>query len=364
MTACDAPPVRRSAGNLVGVRIVRLRRSSRNVVVRGLSPVRAAVLGTGAVVAVALTLALLAQDLGHAAQALLLVVPVVATAVLGGRRPAQVAAAMATVMYLLILPPAGSLHLHFAEDAVALVVFMAVAFAVGGLVAIRVDVLGQIERQRAALLRSVSHDLRSPLTAISAAASELQGDSPCSFQERQRLLSLIGEEAARLDRLVGNLLSLARVEGGGLAPRLQAVDAGELVDVCARRLRRTVPGADIDVSVPAGLPSLLADHTLMEQALTNLLENALRHNAPGEPVEVSVQGDREEVRFVVSDAGSGIAPEDVDAIFVPFRSGPTGGGSGIGLAICEAVVKAHGGTIGVSESSRGGAAFTITLPVR
>jgi two-component system sensor histidine kinase KdpD len=321
-------------------------------------------LGSAAVGAVALTVALLHQSLGQAAQGLLLVVPVVATAVLGGRRPGQVVAALATLMFLLILPPAGSFHLRFADDAVALVVFMAVAFAVGGLVAVRVEVLGQLERHRAALLRSVSHDLRSPLTAMSAAVSELQDATPYSPQQRQRLLSLVGDEADRLDRLVGNLLSLARVEGGGLKPRLQAVDLGELVDVCARRLQRTVPGAEIVLDARAGVPAVHADHTLLEQVVTNLLENAIRHNAPGQPVEVVVRGDSAQVRVMVSDAGPGIAAEELDIVFEPFRSGPTGGASGMGLAICEAVVKAHGGTIAVSESSRGGAAFTVTLPVR
>ena len=329
---------------------------------RGLTPRWAAIVGGSAVVAVAVVLALLENRLGHASQALLLVVPVVAAAVLGGRHPARFAAVLATLMFLLILPPAGSLRLRFADDVVALVVFMLVALTVGGLVAVRVDVLGQLERQRAALLRSVSHDLRTPLTAISAGISELQDDTMHGPEARRRMLSLVADEADRLDRLVGDLLSLARLEGG-VAPRRRPVDVGELAQRCVRRIERRTPGAVIVVSVGPNRAVVRGDDTLLEQLLTNLLENGLRHSAPGDPVEVRVESWGGAVRLTVSDSGPGVAPEDVDAIFEPFRSGPTAGAGGLGLAICEAVARAHGGTIGVSESPRGGAAFTVVIPI-
>ena len=355
---------RSSSGTLRSVRVARLRRFGRRLAVRGVAPVTAAVVGGAAVAVVALVVVLLRDDLGAAAEALLLVLPVLATAVLGGRRPAQFAAALATLLLLLILPPTGSLRLRFTEDIVALVVFMVVAFAASGLVVVRLEVLGHLERQRAALLRSVSHDLRTPLAAISAGIAELEDESQHGPEARQRLLTLVGGEAARLDQMVGDLLSLARLEGGGLEPRLDLVDLGELVERCTRRVERVHPAPRVVVHVQAGVPPLDADPTLLEQVVTNLLQNAARHSPAGETVEVSVQGDGDQVWFTVSDAGPGIAPQDLPGIFAPFRSGSTAGTSGVGLAICEAVVEAHGGTIDVRESLRGGAEFTVVLPRR
>src|SRR5262249_27771116 len=159
----------------------------------------------------------------------LLVVPVVATAIMGGRRPAELVAGVATLMFTLVLPPVGSLRLRFTEDVVALIVFSAVAFTIGGVVARRVETFNRLEQQRAALLRSVSHDLRTPLAAIRAAVSELKTESLYDEAARMHLLEHVGDEAERLDRLVANLLSLARIEGGGLTPHRQSVDVAELV---------------------------------------------------------------------------------------------------------------------------------------
>jgi K+-sensing histidine kinase KdpD len=341
----------------------RLMASTQRLLVRGLRPVRAAVLGSVIVVVLAVVVGSLEESIGQASEALVLVVPVVLTAALGGRKPAWCVATVATLTFLLVLPPVGTLRIHLAEDVAAFVVFSIVAFTVGSLVAQRVDVLGRLERQRAALLRSVSHDLRTPLAAIEAAASELQDESTYSIEERCRMLGIVRAEAERLDRLVANLLSLARVEGGGLVPRRQAVDIVELVQLCTIRLARPLAGIDVVIDAPPDVPLVFADHTLLEQVVTNLLENAARHSPLGVAVDVVVRAGATSIEFVVADGGPGVHPDDVAAIFEPFRSGSTAGQSGIGLAICKAVVEAHGGTITVGDSPRGGAAFTVTLPI-
>jgi K+-sensing histidine kinase KdpD len=343
---------------------VRLAASVRRVLVRGLPPAQAAVAGGVLVIALALVVGLLEDTIGHAAQALVLVVPVMLTAALGGRRPAWFVAALATLTFLVVLPPVGTLKIHLAEDIVALVVFSVVAFTVGGLVAQRVDVLGRLERQRAALLRSVSHDLRTPLAAIRAAASELQEKSSHSVEQQGRMLAMVEDEAERLDRLVGNLLSLARIEGGGLEPRRQAVDIVELVQLCTVRLSKVLAETGVVVDAPPDLPLVFADHTLLEQVVTNLIENAVRHSPPGASVDIAVRADTKVLELVVADGGPGVSADDLNTIFEPFRSGTSAGMSGIGLAICKAVVEAHGGTILVGDSSRGGAAFTVSLPIQ
>jgi two-component system sensor histidine kinase KdpD len=256
------------------------------------------------------------------------------------------------------------LRIHLAEDVVALVVFSVVAFTVGSLVAQRVDMLGRLERQRAALLRSVSHDLRTPLAAIRAAASELQVEASLTDEQQRRMLAMVEDEAERLDRLVGNLLSLARIEGGGLQPRRQAVDIIELVQLCTARLSRVLEGTAVVLDAAADLPLVFADHTLLEQVITNLIENAVRHSPPGASVDIMVRAQSGAIELVVADGGSGVSADESATIFEPFRSGPKAGTSGVGLAICKAVVEAHGGTITVGDSSRGGAAFTVSLPIQ
>jgi K+-sensing histidine kinase KdpD len=346
-----------------GVGADRARQLGQGLAADGLAPRRAALVGGATVVALALGLAAVADHVTPAAEALILVVPVATTAVLGGRRPAWFTASLATLLFLLILPPVGSLRLRFSDDAVALGVFMVVAFLVGGVIAARVEGLGRIERQRTALLRSVSHDLRTPLAAICAGVSELKDDAVHSPSTRLRLLSLVGDEADHLDRLVGNLLSLARLEGGGHV-HVGALDLAELVTGCVERLRRRGSMPSIVVDVQPGVPALQADRTLLDQLLTNLIENAVRHSPPDAPVIVSLEGQHRTVRLTVSDAGSGIAPEHARIIFEPFRSGATPGAGGLGLAICDAVAKAHGGTIDVARSPSGGASFVVVLPVR
>ena len=331
------------------------------VLVAGVRPVPAAIAGIAGVGLLGLVMARFRGSLAPATQPLSLVVPVVGTAIIGGRRAAYVVAGAATVLFSLLLPPVGSLRVHLADDFVALVVFSVVAFVIGTLITGRIEVLGRVERQRAVLLRSVSHDLRTPLSTIRAAASEvLEGDHARETQEK--LLGVVGDEAERLDRLVANLLSLSRIEAGALQPRRQPVDLAELVDVATHRLGRLFADRPLTVDIPSGLPLVQADYVQLEQVVTNLLENAARHTPAGSPVVVSGRAHGGGVELAVADAGPGVAPAEADAIFEAFRSGAIAGASGIGLAICKAVVEGHGGTIGVSANPAGGATFTVVLP--
>ena len=329
-----------------------------------LRPGRALVLGTGGVALVALVLGPFHTSVSRATQALVLVVPVVVAAVVGGRKPALVTAVVATVAYSLVIPPVGSVRVHLGEDAVALFVFLAVALVLGTLVATRIEVLGEVERQRSALLRSVSHDLRTPLAAIHAAATELRSDVVHDAATSRSLLDLVGDESERLDRLVGNLLSLSRIEADALQPRRQAVDVAELIDACTGRLPRLFAGTPLTVDVPRDLPIISADHWQLDQVVTNLLENAVRHSPPGTPVRIAVRADAGAVVLTVDDEGPGIPAEQRAAVFEPFRTGAPAPTSGIGLAICRAIVEAHGGTIGAGDGPGGGARLTVHLPVR
>jgi two-component system sensor histidine kinase KdpD len=262
-------------------------------------------------------------------------------------------------------------------------VFVLVAVAVGSLVgglvaaerrraeieAARIAALESVDRQRTALLRSVSHDLRTPLATIRAVATDLHADTDYDAGTRRELLSLVADEAERLDRLVANLLSMSRIEAGSLLPERQPVDVGELVEACLGRLHRLVSNVHLALQVAPDLPLVAADWSQLDQVLTNLVENATRHSPPGGSVTVTATRSTEPatpggVRIVVGDDGPGVDVAHAARLFEPFVTGDHGRGasSGIGLAICKAIVDAHGGVIAVGPAASGGAAFSVDLP--
>ena len=333
-----------------------------------------------------------------ATDALVLVVPVVVAAWVGGRIPAMVTAGVAAMsLEALFLPPYNTFKIDLLDDAVALGVFTVVALAVGTLVAseserrmvaerhaAEIDVLyaqrHDLEEQqqqlaaekkalelvddyRSALLRSVSHDLRTPLVTIRAVTSDLRDGAAYDDKVRDELLDLVGDEADRLDRLVANLLSLSRIEAGSLAPERQAIPLDELFTDRVRKLNRVLRNAHVQVDVPFTLPLADADYTLLDQVLTNLLENAARHSPDGGMIRVRARERENRIEVSVADQGPGVSPEDVERIFEPFSRGRGSTSSGVGLAICRAIVEAHGGTISVQDGEGGGAQFLFTLPV-
>jgi two-component system sensor histidine kinase KdpD len=320
---------------------------------------------------------------------------VVAAGIVGGRVAAVITAVAGAVAYdLAFIPPVGTFRVTFSDDIVALVVFGLVAVAVGTLVASvadqrraaerqadeiramqaeqerlreeanRLAVLERVDEQRAALLRSVSHDLRSPLAAIRAVASDLRSGMDLTDPVRNELLDVVCDEAERLDRIVANLLSLSRIEAGALQPDRQAVVVEELCTAVAARLARLFTDVKLEVNVPDDLPLVDADYVQVDQVLTNLLENAARHSAAGETVRVGAVESGGFVDVSVIDEGPGIDPNERDHLFEPFRAGSGSTSTGVGLAICKAIVEAHGGHISAENGPDGGARFTFTLPVR
>jgi K+-sensing histidine kinase KdpD len=362
-------------------------------------PVAGLAVGTVGVGVVVAVLAPFSADVGRATPALVLVLPILVAAALGGRRPALVVAALATVMFNIgFLPPTWSVRIHLGEDTAAFLVFGAVAATVGTFVAHegarrqlavrratelaglnrrlevaleerdrfehearRTAVLEQVDQHRRALLRAVSHDLRTPLGTIVTVTDDLRHGVGFDTRTRDRLLELAGREAHRLDRIVGNLLSLSRIEAGAFAPDLAPVELVDLVDRATDRLDSILASFDVAVDVPEDLPAVLADSSQLDQTLTNLLENAAHHAPAGSTITISACAADDRVEAVVADHGAGVPWPDRDAVFEPFRSGR--GGTGIGLAICRAVITAHGGTIWVDETPGGGTSVHFTLTV-
>ncbi|HLZ69898.1 MAG TPA: ATP-binding protein [Dehalococcoidia bacterium] len=253
-----------------------------------------------------------------------------------------------------------SLLESFADEAAAALHRAALAQA-----AEQAVLLQETDRLRSALLSSVSHDLRTPLTAIKTAAANLRaGDVKWSAAARAEFLGAIETEADRLTRLVTNLLDLSRIEAGTLRLDLDWNDLEELLRAAAFSAERTEPGRTIAVQIDRPLPFLRFDYVLIDRVVSNLLENALKHSPPTSPVSVAVAACPTEVRVTVCDQGSGIPPAERERVFAPFYRGAKeagGGGSGLGLAICRGIVAAHGGRIFVEEAPSG-AALTFCLP--
>jgi two-component system sensor histidine kinase KdpD len=223
------------------------------------------------------------------------------------------------------------------------------------------EALRRSEALKTALLRAVSHDLRSPLTAIAAAAGGIDSET-LSPRERGEIKEVISGEAERLTGLVANLLDLSRLESGSLETRTQPSAIDEVVEAVsdAPALR----GAALDVELDADLPLVEADPAQLERALSNLLENGVRHSA-GQPVAVRAHAQGTRLVLRITDRGTGIAEEDLGHIFEPFYRGrgATGGGSGLGLAIAKGLIEANGGRLWARSLPGQGATFGIDLPV-
>jgi two-component system sensor histidine kinase KdpD len=224
--------------------------------------------------------------------------------------------------------------------------------------------LKETDRLRTALLQSVSHDLRTPLTAITAAASALREDVP--EHEREALLGGIEHEAERLIRLVANMLDLSRIEAGVLQPRRTLMPVDELLYAAVDDAAAGLGGQVVDIDGAAELPPVSVDETMIRQVLVNLLENAGRAD-PDDALGLYAASDGETLRLSVVDHGHGVPEAERRRIFEPYYRLRPGhdhrAGTGLGLAISRGFVEAHGGRIRVEPTPGGGATFVVELPV-
>ncbi|MEZ4406720.1 MAG: ATP-binding protein [Polyangiales bacterium] len=222
------------------------------------------------------------------------------------------------------------------------------------------------EATRSALLSAVSHDLRTPLASITGAATTLRDDGDAlSEAQRGELLDAVCDEAERMARMVNNLLDMTRLASGAVRVKREWVPLEEMVGSAMNRLERVLAGRPVSIDLPASLPLLSVDPVLFEQVLVNLLENAARHTPEGVAVDVSAEAtEGGGVALTVADRGPGIAVGDESRVFEKFYRAPGAGpsGAGLGLTICEGIVRAHGGAITAARREGGGAEFRVVLP--
>lgn len=246
----------------------------------------------------------------------------------------------------------------------------AVALARGMLAeaAQRAQVQVETERLRNALLSSVSHDLRTPLTAITGAASSiLEHETTLAAPMRRELLQTIYDEADRLNRLVSNLLQMTRLEAGTVQIAKEWQPLEEVIGAAVTRLEASLRDHPLSLHVPAHLPLVPLDEVLIEQVLINLLDNAVKHTLPGTAITLSAWEAHTAVTVEVADCGPGLPPGDEQRIFEKLYRGQQAGahsGAGLGLTICRAIVEAHGGRIWAENRPGGGVALRFTLPIQ
>lgn len=301
--------------------------------------------------------------------AMLYIAGILAVALRGRRGPALAAAVGAVAcLDFFFTPPLYTFHVEHARHLITFAVLFGASLVVSQLAlrareqaeaARRAEVVAEAERLRSSLLSAVSHELRTPLTAIIGSASALAA-SPKGPEASKELLDVIREEAERLSRLVHNLLETTRLESGASLKK-EPHSIEELVGVALERVEKLFAGREVALDLPENLPLVPLDPVLMELVFVNLLENAARH-APGAVVEVSARERMDGVEVSVSDRGPGLKPGDHARVFEKFYRASAAPGAGLGLAICKAVVEAHGGSIRAEDRAGGGVRFLLDLP--
>jgi two-component system, OmpR family, sensor histidine kinase KdpD len=224
--------------------------------------------------------------------------------------------------------------------------------------------VSESERLSKTLLNSISHEIRTPIAAITTASSTLTG-TPCDNSLHAAMGREVQEAAGRLNRLVGNLLSMTRLETGHIQPKLDWCDVADLVHSALKELERELAGHPLTVDLEKGLPPVKMDFVLTQQCLNNLLLNAAVHTPAGTPIEIRVFGQRQELVLAIADRGPGLPAEALECVFNKFYRAPAAptGGTGLGLAIVKGFAEAQGGHATAENRAGGGSVFSIRLPL-
>ncbi|MGA2334399.1 MAG: ATP-binding protein [Terriglobales bacterium] len=252
--------------------------------------------------------------------------------------------------------------------------------AIGSLVAIAIERAGAIEKLsraeasreseqlRAVLLDSVTHEFRSPLTAIKASVTSLLGSPNHSPEERQELLTIINEESDRLNRLIGEAAEMAQLDASKVEFRFVSAPIGPVVEEALDAMKQLLLQHPVEVRIPAGLPNARMDPAHIKEVLVHLIENAAKYSPAGAPIRITAEAkDNDQMLTInIADRGPGIDDFEQALVFEKFYRGRNQRvqvhGTGMGLAICKAIVEAHGGRLGLTSQLGHGSVFYFSLP--
>lgn len=234
------------------------------------------------------------------------------------------------------------------------------------------SLLQEVEKLQSALLDTVSHDLRTPLVSISGAldtlaSSELKNSKlKLTPEMRRSMIENAREEANYLNRLVGDLLDLSRLESGSIHLSCDFYDINEVLGAGFVKVRRTQGNHKFLTEIEPDLPMIWLDIVLMERVLTNLLDNSIKYSPDGAPIQISARKEGSEIEITISNLGPKIADKDLDHIFEKFnliRTSKSIGGTGLGLSICRRIIEIHNGRIWAKNNEGSGCSFIFTLPI-
>ena len=276
------------------------------------------------------------------------------------------------------VPPRGTFTVDDVQYLLTFAIMLSVALIISGLMNNRrrqaqaqaaLAVEAETERIRSTLLASISHDLRTPLAVMTGASSSLaENGERLAPAERIALANSIYTQARDMSEQVAKVLQMTRLETGAIKLDRDWIAVSETAGAVLSRLTERLAGHRLVVDIPGDLPLLRADATLIDQALTNLIENAARHTPAGTVVQVRAQAHANEVVISVEDFGPGIEDRDMERVFEKFQRGAQSsgegnvGGVGLGLAICRSIVRLHGGRVWAEKVPGGGSAFRMALP--
>lgn len=295
---------------------------------------------------------------------------VVVSAVWWGRGPAIMTSILSVLVFdFFLIPP----YLTFRVSDIQYVFTFAGLLIVGLVVsefaskARQQAIRDETEKLQTALLNSISHDLRTPLVSITGALSTLlQDPSRLDPETRKELLENAHDESEHLNRLVGNLLDMTRVEAGTLKANPKPSELRDVIGASLQQLKEKAEKRDIRIHIPHGLPEIPMDFSLMMRVFVNLIDNALKYSPPVAPVEITAKLLEDQVRIEIRDSGFGVSQEDLKRIFDKFYRAVKPKqitGTGLGLSICKGIVEAHRGAIWAENNSGRGTTFIVTLPL-
>ncbi len=229
------------------------------------------------------------------------------------------------------------------------------------------ELLEATEKLQTALLNSISHDLRTPLVSITGALSSLEEASPALDEEVSRsLIETAREEAERLNRLVGNLLDITRLEAGPMKLHRESCDVQELIGSALEQIGTPLKNRQVKVEISPKIPLVPLDFVLFSRVLVNVIDNALKYSLPEKPIDIRARVSKQDLEISIADRGEGIPVDDIERIFDKFyriQRPDNVSGTGLGLSICKGIVEAHNGCIRAENRRGGGAIFTIRVPL-
>ena len=296
-----------------------------------------------------------------------------------GRGPAIWTSVLSVLVFdFFLIPPYFTLTVADAQYLFTFVGFLVVGIIISELIyktreqakrVKKLELLRETEKLQAALFNSVSHDLRTPLVSITGTLGMLFHDA--SWLDEETKKELVGnafEQSGRLNRLVGNLLDMTRVEAGALKVSLKPCDLRDVIGVSLEELNEKIKDRPIDVQIPEDFPEVFMDFTLMTKALVNIIDNAIKYSPQSSPIEIRAKIQADEVKIEISDEGIGIPEKDLKGIFSKFyrteRSNQKRG-IGLGLSISKGIIEAHHGSIWAENHlNKNGSSFVVLLPMR